>query len=108
MDDDLTPPPALLALLDQDRAVLVDLVAAAAEHTDAEACPHPGLCPGDQVTDALEVTDPDDRDRLLRLAIAELARLGYTRPPRYRLTGAAYVALNQHPPARWPFGGRHA
>ncbi|WP_143194238.1 hypothetical protein [Micromonospora sp. CB01531] len=109
MDDDLTPPPALLALLDQDRAVLVDLVAAAAQHSDAEACPHAGICPGQHVVDVVHALDPADRDRLLHLAVAALALAGYAAPARYRLTRAGYAALDAHPPGRrWPFGGRHA
>ncbi|MFC4146587.1 hypothetical protein ACFO0M_10000 [Micromonospora mangrovi] len=107
--DDLTPPPAVTAHLDQTRAALVDLVAGAAEHVDADACPHAGVCPGDQVTDVLAATGRAVRDDLLRMAIAELARLGYTRPARYRLTRAAYAALDATQPRRpWPFGGRRA
>ncbi|MEU7620515.1 hypothetical protein AB0B27_31110 [Micromonospora rifamycinica] len=110
MDDDLTPSADLLAQLDQDRSLLVDLVAAAVEHVDATACPHAGLCPGEQVADVLDDTDPDTRDRLLRLAVAELARFGYAAPPRYRLTGAAYAALNTRttPSWPWPAGGDRA
>ncbi|MFI7249815.1 hypothetical protein [Micromonospora chalcea] len=107
--DDFTLPPALTARIDQTRAALVELVAAAAEHVDAEACPHAGVCPGDQVTDVLEATERDVRDDLLRMAIAELARLGYVRPTRYRLTRAAYAALDATQPRQpWPFGGHRA
>lgn len=107
--DDLTPPPATLARLDQTRAALADLVAAAAEHTDAHACPHPGVCPGEDVVDAVHALSVDERNELLHLAVAALAAAGYARPPRYRLTGAGYAALNhQSPHDQWPFGGRDA
>lgn len=107
--DDLTPPPALTARLDQTRAALVELVAAAVDHVDAEACPHAGNCPGDQVASVLERTGRSDLDGLLRMAIAELARLGYVRPSGYRLTGAAYAALDATKPRQpWPFGRRRA
>lgn len=109
MDRDFTPPPAQLAHFDQLRAQLVALVAAADEHVDADACPYVGVCPGDQVVDVLAATGRDGRDDLLRMAIAELARLGYTRPARYRLTRAAYAALDAtRPPRPWPFGDHHA
>ncbi|MBX7264948.1 hypothetical protein KIF24_02005 [Micromonospora sp. Llam7] len=106
--DDLTPDPATVARLDQDRAALAVLVAGAAEHTEAEACPHAGICPGQQVTDAIAQLPADDRDRLLAITIAALAHLRHVGPPRYRLTRAGYAALNAQPPGPWPHGGRHA
>ncbi|WP_431728245.1 hypothetical protein [Verrucosispora sp. TAA-831] len=106
--DDLTPDPATVAQLDQARAALAALVTAAAEHADAEACPHTGVCPGQQAADAIAALSADDRDRLLGITIAVLAQLGYAAPPRFRLTRAGYAALNAQPPGPWPFGGRRA
>ncbi|MBM0205061.1 hypothetical protein JNW90_19885 [Micromonospora sp. STR1s_5] len=108
MSDNLTPSPAATAQLDQDRAELLALVTAAAEHTDAEACPHRGRCPGQAVTDVLQEFDADELDRLLRIAVAELARLGYTRPPGYSLTRTGYAVLDAHRSPPWPFGSVRA
>ncbi|GAB3856696.1 hypothetical protein GCM10029963_53500 [Micromonospora andamanensis] len=106
--DDLTPDAATIARVDQDLAALAVLVTAAAEHTEAEACPHVGICPGQQAADAIAALPADDRDRLLSLTVAALAQRGYAAAPRYRLTRAGYAALNTQPPDPWPFGGRHA
>lgn len=107
MDDDLTPPLAALSQLDQDRAELRRLVGLAREHTDAEVCEFVGACAGDWVEAAISL-DVDEVRGLLCLAVAELAALGYGRPPRYLLTRAAYAALDAQPSRPWPFGGPSA
>ncbi len=68
-------PPGVLARTDQDHARLQDLARVARRH--AKYCPRPHMCPGAGVEAFIEDTPCGERDRLLLLAIAELAARGY-------------------------------
>jgi hypothetical protein len=71
-------PPGELAQTDQDLALLADLTGRARRH--APHCPIPATCPGPAAAALLEETDGATRDRVLLLAVAELAARGHGAP----------------------------
>lgn len=104
-------PPGELAQADQDLALLADLARAAARHIHTSHCRRQAACPGSAVEALLEKAEdrsPGTRDRLLLVAVAELAE----RPREdaaYDLTDAGRAAVDDPRPGhpRGKAGGRH-
>jgi hypothetical protein len=88
-------PPHIAAGVDQDLAELRSLATLARQHVDAYGCDFPGVCSGPWVPALIVAKGHAERDRLLNLAVAELAALDYGAP--VHLTEAALTALAEKP-----------
>lgn len=86
-------PPHVTAVVDQDRAELRSLVELARQHVERMACAYPGTCTGPWVVQLVCEMPGDKRDRLLWLAVAELAAAAWGLP--LHLTDAALAALDR-------------
>jgi len=84
------------AQLDQLTAKLRDLVQLARDHRDAHECSIDVPCPGEWAAEQVAALCGHDRARLLLIALAELAALGFGQPAdadAYRVTEQAEQVL---------------
>lgn len=89
---------AIRAQLDQLTAKLRDLVQLARDHRDAHECAIDVPCPGEWAAEQVADLCGHDRARLLLIALAELAALGYGLPAgadAYEVTEQAEQALRE-------------